>query len=58
MTATVVQLSSWALRCDLARADRSRGFMSDSRVCGAPLCVCACSVDEDTRVLPPKRHNR
>lgn len=42
----------------LAGADRSGGVhVGQSSVWALP-CVCACSAEEDTRVLPPKRHNR
>lgn len=55
MTGTVVQLSSWVLRCDWLAVTGHGVRVTDSRV-RAHLGV-HCFVEKDTRVLPPKHHN-
>lgn len=58
MTGTVVQLSFQVPRCDWPGLTGQGGSCPTEQRVGASVCLCVyCSAEEDTRVLPPKRHN-
>lgn len=58
MTGTVVQLSFRVPRCDWPRLTGQGGSCPTEQHVDSSVCLCVrCSAEEDTRVLPPKRHN-